>query len=163
MTEFQILDGSSIFDANIYPNDGPQPIDSAGNNYSTPFSGVGYHLTTTITGKRKAFYGTSDSILLDSSKIRALTQSYLNPADGTVLTLNIPIGAENVIFAYPANLGNVTSVLYVEGFNTPVTDNFIKTNINVTGDNSYSAISYNVYTYTPAVPFNAIATYTITI
>jgi hypothetical protein len=163
LTATQILDGVYTFNAWVYPTDGPQPIDSSGNNYSTPFSGVEFHPTTTITGRRKAFYGTGDTILLDSSKIRALAQSYLNPVDGTVLTLNIPIGAENVIFAYPANLGDVSSVLYVEGFNAPVTDNFVKTNINVTGANSYTAISYNVYTYTPAVPFNAIATYTITI
>lgn len=164
LSNVNIQDGTYTYTGIVTPATGPQPTDSDGNNYSTPLASQSYTATTQITGKRKAFYGYQTITSTPSSAtIRALQQNYLNPIKGTVLTLNIAIGASTVIFAYPASLGDVTSVLYVEGFNAPVTNNFTKTNMAVNDLQGFNPISYNVYTYSPAVPFPDTATYTITI
>ncbi|MCT4587286.1 MAG: hypothetical protein N4A71_05645 [Carboxylicivirga sp.] len=117
------------------------------------------------SGIRKAFYS-ADTIVGNpgsSSDIRSLAGKKDSPVNGTSFTLNIPAGTKRVVFAYPATLRNVTSVKYAELGNGEVADTFQLINFNVEGANGYKAIAYKVYVYTPAVPFNASATYNVTI
>jgi len=51
----------------------------------------------------------------------------------------------------------------VEGLNAEVKGVFTKSSVSVEGANGYTPIGYKVYRYTPAVPFQAAATYNVTI
>ena len=164
--ENQIInDDVNIFNGNVIYNVGPQPKDSKNNNYGTPLnsnSGNPISSSLTIYGRRKAFYGV-DNYASNSEDIRSLSNNLLNPSNGSTFTINIPAGATDVVFAYPSTLRNVSSVRYVDGLNAEIKGIFTQTSINVEGLNGYTAIPYKVYKYTPALPFNAPATYTITI
>lgn len=156
-----IGDGSNVFSSTVTYSAGPQPVDSKGNNYSTALIGSSLSPTVTVTGRRKAFYGinnTGDS----SSTIRSLTGNTLNPANGTIFSISIPIGATSVVFAYPATLQDVTSVKE-SVLNADVKSAFTQTTVAVEGLSSYTAINYKVYRYVPAESYASAATYTITI
>ena len=160
-----INDGINTFNGSVIYDAGPQAKDSKNNNYSTILeSNLGNPLASSliIYGRRKAFYGV-DHTASDSEDIRLLSGNLLNPSNGSSFTINIPEGSTNVVFAYPSTLRNVSSVKYVDGLNAEIKGIFTQTLVNVEGLNGYSAIPYKVYKYTPAIPFSASATYTITI
>ena len=119
--------------------------------------------TVTYRGLRNAFY--DDSLPAgNSAEVRALTNTLLNPSNGSQFTIDIPINADRVVFAYPASLQDVSSVLYVELSNLDVKGTFgAPTLINVEGANGHTAIQYKVYEFIPAVPFSTAATYIVTI
>lgn len=156
------IDGANTYSGSVQFGIGPQPLNSGGGAYGTQYPANTVVSSTTIYGRRKAFYGYSNSGTT-SAYIRVLSNSLLNPINGSSFTINIPVGATNVVFAYPATLQNITTVKYVEGFNAEVKDNFIQTIVSVEGLNGYSPINYKVYIYTPVEPFPAIATYNCTI
>ena len=158
-----ITDGANTFNVSIDYAEGPQPLDSVGSNYLSPLPAGSVVKSLTVNGRRRAFYGTnlSDNT---SAGIRALSNSVLNPGNGSSFTINIPAGAVSVNFSYPNTLRNVTSVLYAEGLNADVKGSFgSPTLVDVEGANGFSAISYKVYSFTPPSPFEASATYTVTI
>lgn len=163
-----VLDGSNVFSATVNYDQGPQPVDSKNNNYLTPLVAGSLTPTLTINGRRRAFYGVNN-VASNSSEIRSLSNSLLNPSNGSSFTINIPTGSTDVVFAYPASLRDVTEVKYVEGLGSDVKANFTKTLVNVEGLNNYSAIQYKVYKYTPTgvggvnVPFSQNVTYIVTI
>lgn len=154
------IDGANTFSGSVQYGIGPQPLDSTGAPYGSPYpqNVVGAVASGTVYGRRKAFFGYSNSGTT-STLIRALQQNLLNPVNGSSFTINIPIGATNVVFAYPATLQDITSVKYVEGFDVEIKDNFIQTIVSVEGLNGYSPINYKVYIFTPVEPFSAVATY----
>ncbi len=119
----------------------------------------------TYTAYRKTFYGTNSSTdEVTSNEVRALSSTNSALSAGSSFTLNMPLGAKKVIFAYPATLRDVSSVQYVEGMNAEIKGIFgSPKTVTVYGANSYNAISYKVYTYTPAEAFSTPATYKITI
>ena len=98
-----------------------------------------------------------------------MSNSLLNPSNGSSFTINIPTGTTNVVFAYPSTLRDVTEVKYVEGLGSDVKNNFVKTLVDVNGLNSYTAIEYKVYNFTPtgvggvSVPFSQDVTYIVKI
>lgn len=160
--ETAIPEGTSAYSAVVQYGNGYQPVDSKGNNYLSILPAGSLSCSCNVYGRRKCFYG--NSILPTSSGlIRTLQSSFLNPANGSTFTINIPVGATSVEFCYPATLQNVTSVKYVEAFNAEVKDAFTLTTVNVYGANNYTAISYKVYTYVPAVPYSQTATFNVTI
>jgi hypothetical protein len=166
VSAYQIVDGSNTWNTIVNHLTGPQPLDSTGANYSTPAPSGSVSAGVTVNGYRKAFYGSDSSsttVYTTSNEVRGLSGSTLNPHNGSTFTINIPIGAKMVIFAYPATLEDVATVKYVEGLNAEVKGIFNKTLVNVAGQNGYSPISYKVYTYIPAVPFPSTATYNVTI
>jgi hypothetical protein len=166
VNSYQVEDNSNQWSANVQYAIGPQPLDSNGDNYDSPLSSGSLNATVTVNGRRKAFYGTDSGATVaytTSNEIRALSGDTLNPSNGTSFTINIPVGATMVVFAYPATLQDVDSVIYVEGLNAEVKNIFSQSIISVEGANSYTGINYKVYTYIPAVAFTDDATYVVTI
>lgn len=140
------------------------------NNLGTPdctgriIAGAVNTNTITYNGYRKVFWGVPVAPPASSSDVRGnLSSSALNPANGTQFTIHIPAGSLNVAFAYPATLEDVASVLYVEASNQQVKGNFTSTIISVQGANSYTAINYKVWVFTPVEAFTEAATYLVTI
>ena len=157
-----IQEGTNTFNGSVTYATGPQPVDSKGQNYLSPLASNTISVSTPVYGRRKAFYGV-DNTAANSSDIRSLAGSLLNPSNGSTFTISIPIGTVNVVFAYPSSLRNVNSVLYQEGFDADVKANFTQTTVSVEGANGYSATNYKVYKYTPVAAFTQAATYNVTI
>lgn len=120
-----------------------------------------------ITGKRKLFYGTGVGSVpeVTSDMVRGLANSKLAPSTGTSFTINVSVGQQYIIIAYPASLRDINNVTYVEANDSGMASSFTKTTIDVAdargGDNG--TMSYKVYTYAMAVPAAASMTFKVTI
>lgn len=122
--------------------------------------------TGAISGYRNSFYGTTTSKTAEttSAVIRALAQkSSKTLANGNSFTVNIPVGAQRVIIAYPATLRDITSIKDVNGLNADITSAFASSTVSVNGANNYTAINYKVYTLDFANPNDTANKYTVTI
>ena len=166
VNNYTIETGLNTFTGTTSYDQGPQPYDSDGNNYSTPYpAGTMSISVRNLYGRRRSFYGgTTDTVAYStSSQIRALPSNTLLTSESSIsnFNINIDIGDTMVTFAYPSSYGEVTSVIYVEGLNADITDIFNRTTVSVEGSNSYAAVNYYVYTYIPAEPFADTATYTV--
>lgn len=120
-----------------------------------------------ITGKRNLFYGTGVGSVpeVTSDMVRALVNKKLAPASGTSFNINVEVGQQYIVIAYPASLRDINNVTYVEANDSGMAANFTKTTIDVAdargGDNGL--MSYKVYTYAMAVPAAAGMTFKVTI
>ena len=120
-----------------------------------------------FTGKRNLFYGTGVGNLpeLNSAAVRGLSNKQLNPGNGTAFNINIALGQQYVIFAYPATLRDVSQVMYVETNDTGMASSFTKTLVDVAdargGENG--KLSYKVYSYRMSTPAAAGMTFKVTI
>lgn len=120
-----------------------------------------------ITGKRNLFYGTGVGAVpsVSSDMVRGLVNTKLAPYQGYSFTINVDVGQQYIVFAYPADLRDVNNVTYVEANDKGMAANFTKTTKDVAdargGENGLK--SYKVYTYAMAVPAAAPMTFTVTI
>ena len=120
-----------------------------------------------ISGKRNLFYGTGVGTVpeLSSEVVRALTNKKLAPAAGTSFNINVEVGQQYIVIAYPATLRDINNVTYVEANASGMASSFTKTLVDVAdarGDNN-GLMSYKVYTYAMAVPAAAGMTFKVTI
>lgn len=120
-----------------------------------------------ITGKRNAFYGTGVGTVpeVTSDMVRGLVNKKLAPAAGTTFNVNVEIGQQYIVIAYPADLRDINNITYVEANDGGMAGNFTKHEIQVAdargGENGLKA--YKVYTYGMAVPAAATMTFKVTI
>lgn len=120
-----------------------------------------------ITGKRNCFYGTGVGSLptVNSAMVRGLANKKLNPAAATTFNIDVAVGQQYIVFAYPATLRDVNKVTYVEANDGGMASSFTKHTIDVAdargGENGL--MSYKVYTYEMAVPAAAPMTFTVVI
>lgn len=170
LSNYVIQEGSNSWSVDVDYAQGPQPLDSDGNNYDSPLVAGSVSDSVSVNGRRRLFFGTEQNATVptSSSEIRDLfnnnpSNNVLNPNNGTTFTINVPVGAEKVVFAYPANLSDVDEVIYVEGLGSDIKGSFNQTLINVEGVSGFSAISYKVYTFVPVSAFSQTATYNVTI
>ena len=91
------------------------------------------------------------------------TKSNKALANGNSINLTIPVGAKRVMFAYPATLRDVSSVLDVNGLNAEIKSGFTKSVVSVEGAAGYQAIDYKVYVLDYANANDAANTYKVTI
>lgn len=98
-----------------------------------------------LKGYRKTFFGiTMDNEELTSDSIRELESSTSGMKDGSVFSINVGEGAARVVIAYPANLGNISSVKKDGTYE--IADKFEMTTMEIEGANGYKPIEYKVYT-----------------
>ena len=117
-----------------------------------------------ITGYRNTFYGTvTEKAEVTSTIIRGLTKSNGALANGSSFTVNIPVGAVRVIFAYPATLQDVSSVKDVNGLNAEIKSAFTKSAVTVAGAGADAGIEYKVYVTDFAEPVAKDNSYTVKI
>lgn len=120
-----------------------------------------------ITGKRNLFYGTGVGALpeVTSDMVRGLNDKKLAPVAGTTFSVDVAIGQQYIVFAYPATLRDVNKVTYVEANDGGMAGSFTKNVLDVAdargGENGL--MSYKVYTYAMAVPAAAPMTFTVVI
>lgn len=119
--------------------------------------------TAAYTPFRNTFYGASTSKpALDSAAIRALGKTGKAYAAGT-LTINVPVGAQRVAIACIATAKGVTKVINETAMNADVTSTFVKSTVPVEGANGYSAKTYNVWIFEPAVAYGNAAVLKVTL
>ena len=98
-----------------------------------------------------------------STIIRGLIKSNKALANGSSFTVNIPVGAVRVIFAYPATLQDVSSVKDVNGLNAEIKSAFTKSAVTVAGAGADAGIEYKVYVTDFAEPVAKANSYTVKI
>lgn len=119
--------------------------------------------TSAYTPFRNVFYGASTTKpTLDSAAIRALTPTGKAYAAGT-LTINVPAGAQRVAIACIAGKPGVTKVINETAMNADVTSTFAQSTVDVEGAEGYTAQSYKVWVFEPAVPYENAATLKVTL
>lgn len=118
-----------------------------------------------ITGYRNTFYGTvTEKAEVTSTIIRGLSgKSNEAWSNGKSFTVNIPVGAVRVIFAYPATLQDVSSVKDVNGLNAEIKSAFTKSAVTVAGAGADAGIEYKVYVSDFAEPVANANSYTVKI
>ena len=106
-----------------------------------------------FVGKRNLFYGTGvgTAPTVTSEAVRALTSKQLGPSNGTSFNVNVAVGQQYVMIAYPATLRNMTKCFYVEQ-NTDLAANFTQSTISVQGANGAAGADYKVFVYQMAIP-----------
>lgn len=169
--EFQVTDSTQYrITAVAEHTEGTIPVTNLGNEYPSGQiqAGSKTRQVGTITGHRKTFYGTVESkdTAIDSALIRSLAgKSSGALSNGSTFSINIPIGAIRIIIAYPATLRDLTSVLDVNAFDTPIQSEFLKnkTSVQVEGANGYSAIEYKLFYMDYANANDTLNTYKVTI
>lgn len=149
-------------------NAGAMPVTNVGNEYAAGQIKAGSKTGTSsaITGYRAGFYGTltSKDGEINSALVRSLpTKTNAAPTQGTNWNLSIPVGALRVVFAYPATIRDVNSVTDVNGMGAEVKTAFTKYEVQVEGNNSYTAAAYKVYVMDLASPNDTANTYKITL
>lgn len=167
--QMQVVDGTSYsITATASYGAGAIPNTALGQEYTDGQIKAGSKSATkgTITGYRNGFYGTTTSQssgTFESDNIRALTATNKAVTAGTVWNISIPVGARSVIFAYPATIRDVTSVLDANGLNAEIKTAFTKVQAQVAGANGYNPIEYKVYYTNYANANDTQNTYKVTI
>ena len=167
--QMQVVDGTSYsITATASYSAGTIPNTALGQEYADGQIQAGSKSATkgTITGYRNGFYGTTTSQssgTFESENIRALTATNKAVTAGTVWNISIPVGARSVIFAYPATIRDVTSVLDANGLNAEIKTAFTKVQAQVAGANGYNPIEYKVYYTNYANANDTQNTYKVTI
>ena len=148
--------------------DGAVPLTNRKNPYAAGQIKAGSKSATSgaIRGYRAGFYGALKDKTgeINSALVRGLATKTNNaPASGNTWTITIPDGAVRVVFAYPASLRDVSSVLDVGGMNAEIKSAFTQHVIDVEGADGYTAKSYKVYVTDFAEPQVGSNTYTVKI
>lgn len=169
--QFQVVDGTSYsITATASYGAGAIPVTALGQEYAAGQIQAGSKSATkgTITGYRNGFYGTftsqSNAGTLTSEAIRGLSgKNNRAVTAGTVWNISIPVGALSVVFAYPATIRDVNSVLDANGLNAEIKTAFTKIQVQVAGANGYNPIEYKVYYTNYANANDTQNTYKVTI
>lgn len=164
-----IGDETISFTASATYGDAPKKVNNLGKeSVENWFAGSSTSSSAySITGKRNLFYGTGvgDLPTINSDAVRALVNTKLAPTQGYSWNINVEVGQQYIIFAYPADLRDVNNVTYVEANDGGMASSFTKHTIDVAdargGTNGLK--SYKVYTYRMAVPAAAGMTFKVTI
>jgi hypothetical protein len=120
-----------------------------------------------IVGKRNLFYGTGVGSVptITSDVVRGLTNTKLAPTQGYSFNVNVDVGQQYIVIAYPADLRDINNITYVEANDSGMVTNFTKQTIDVAdargGENGLK--SYKIYTYEMAIPAAAGMTFKVTI
>lgn len=181
ISSYSVVLGSNTASATINHASGITPKNSIGNNSTTlPVLQAGtVSNTITLTGVRRMFYvyDTTGSAPSTSANVRALTssgatfesgKSIWDYGPGTVFRIAAPVGTKRIIVAVPSglySLGNSITVLDETSLNADISSSYNNnlTTISVSGANGASAITYNIYSFIPDVPFANTSTHKITL
>lgn len=164
-----IGDESISFSASATYGDAPVKKNNLGKDSKENWFSAGSVSSSayTITGKRNLFYGTGVGSIpeITSDMIRGLVNKKLAPATGTSFNINVGVGQQYIVIAYPATLRDINNVTYVEANDSGMASNFTKSTIDVADarGGANGAMSYKVYTYAMAVPAAATMTFKVTI
>lgn len=146
--------------------DGNIPKTNLGNTYAAGQIKAGSVSTSKdgLTGYRKTFFGTfTTKDKMTSNTIRSLNSTSEGLVNGSSITVNIPLEAQRIVFAYPADLNNLESVIDINAMGSNIISSFKKMEIDVEGYDHYESKTYKVWYLDYANPNNEVNAYTFTI
>lgn len=119
----------------------------------------------TYTPFRNVFYGaTTDKPSIDSAYIRGLTAKGSAYSANAVLTFTAALGSQRVVVAYPQTASSNKPVFETTtGLTLDVSANFTSQNIDVEGANGAAAVTYTVWVFEPAVPYDPATDFRVTL
>lgn len=162
-----ILSTTTYYSATISYAEGAIKNDNLGEPYPTGHITAGSKTTNnyTFTPYRQGYFigTTNNTTALTSDAIRALAMKKNAAYAAGTVKLTVPVGAQRVIIACPATNKGMTKVLNESALNADVTSTFTKSTIDVEGAAGYEAVSYNVWTFIPDVPYGQEAILAITL
>lgn len=160
------LTATTYYSATASYAEGAVKKDNLGQDYSTGHITAGSKNTSnyTFTPYRQGYFCgyTTDKNTLTSNTIRGLQYKKNGAYSATTVKITVKAGAQRVVLAAPAANKGMTKVLNESALNADVTSTFTKSTINVQGANGYDAISYNIWTFIPDVPYGQNAILAVT-
>lgn len=170
-TNFQVTSATTQWSVSAFYRSGQRKLNNKGEIDDRPFavrstaapqlsSSNFTSSTVSVVGRRIMFYGADSTFARapsSSPEVRSLSLSTMNPAVNTAYDISVPVGATRIVYAYPASLGPANGSGSEPAFkditaNFDYTSNFTLTNVQVSGANNFTPVSYNVYTHVPASP-----------
>lgn len=148
--DYEYEDGENVIEVTASFQKGDSPISNTGvvhDELAIPAGSISANVS--IFGARKAFFIADDKsdTPSDSDSVRSLGDSYLDPKKGVPFFVPVHTGDKRIVVAYPKELGELTSICSSSTqFN--FVSAFSKTVDLVEGANGYTAVPYNIYTYT---------------
>lgn len=152
-----IADGATIVKSTVSYAEGAIKKDNFGDDSPTGHIAAGSKSSSnyTITGARKAFYGTTAGTLptINSAYIRALSGNKLNPTANSTINVTIAEGQQHLIVSLPSTR-TLKQVTYVDLGDKGMLDKFVKSTVAVEGAGGagVDADNSNVYVYSMAAP-----------
>ena len=152
-----------------YGNDTVTPVTNIGNPYPAARITQGStaaKYSSYLTSYRKSFCGglTSKTGSLNSSLVRNLSNSSSKGTPkGSSISMDYNIGDIRAVFAYPADIGEATSITDKNAFDANIIDAFTKSVVEVNDASGANPINYNVYVKDAANPNDTANKYTMTI
>lgn len=151
-----VTDGATTYNSTVTYAEGAIKKDNFGEDSPNGHITAGSKNSSnyTITGARKAFYGTGTGATpeLTSAYIRGLSGNKLNPTAGSTINVTIPEGDQFVIVSLPAGR-TLKQVTYVDLGDKGMLEKFTKSTVAVEGASaSVATNTNNVYVYAMAAP-----------
>lgn len=155
--------GANAFAGLVDYNQGPQPTDSAGANFSTPLVAGDVSDNAVVTTHYARFYGPTSktSANITSADVRSLSGYAL---DNSALVFTYATGTVEKSFAIavPDNR-SLVSVIDKTNANTNLTNFFSLTGLTTINDNGGDPQTYKVYIMTNASAYSSSANHEVTI
>lgn len=151
-----VTDGANTYSSTVTYAEGAIKNDNFGDASPNGHIAAGSKSSSnyTITGARKAFFGTTDGVLgtINSEFVRALANNKLNPTAGSTLSLNVAEGQQHIIVAVPSSR-TISQITYVDLGDKGMLEKFTKSTVAVAGASAdVDTDNYNVYVYSMAAP-----------
>lgn len=165
-TEF-VLSATTSYSCTVDYAEGTVKNDNLGQPYPTGHIAAGSKTSSnyTFTPYRQGYFmGSSTSTETPTSAtIRGLASKKNGAYSKGTFKFTVPVGAAQVIIACPATSTGMTKVLNESALNADVTSTFTKSTVDVEGANGYTAVAYNVWTFTPPEVYGQSATLAVTL
>lgn len=162
-----VLESATSFSAEASYAEGQIKDDNLGEPYPEGHIAAGSKTSSnfTFTPYRQGYFigSTENTDTLDSAAIRALASKKNGAYSAGTVRFKVPVGAQRVIIACPATNTGMTKVLNESALNADVTSTFTKSQVDVEGADAYTAVSYNVWSFIPDVPYGQEAILAITL
>lgn len=162
-----VLSATTSYSCTVDYAEGSIKNDNLGQPYPTGHIAAGSKTSSnyTFTPYRQGYFmGSSTSTEAPTSAtIRGLASKKNGAYSKGTFKFTVPVGAAQVIIACPATSTGMTKVLNESALNADVTSTFTKSTVDVEGANGYTAVAYNVWTFTPPEVYGQSATLAVTL
>lgn len=162
-----VLESATTFSATATYAEGPIKNDNLGQPYPDGHIAAGSKNSSnfTMTPYRQGYFigSTEDTAEVTSATVRGLSLKKNGAYSAGTIKLTVPVGAQRVLIACPVTNTGMTKVLNESALNADVTSTFVKSTVDVEGAAGYTAVSYNLWTFVPDVPYGQEAVLAITL
>lgn len=156
-----LIQGNNNFAGSVNYGIGPQPLNSAGANFDSPYPAGTLNASTNIVARYRQWYGPAATSPATSADVRALPSTNFENVNS--FTLQTGTTANYMCIAIPANK-NLVSVVDATNANADVTAGYTLVNgafqVEDAGGN---LINYKLYVLFVAVPYGVSANHVVTL